>query len=71
MDALGILEEKISELGGATVGYWSTDGYDFSESRAVQNGKFVGLAIDEDNQPELTEKRIKAWAAQLKKEFGI
>lgn len=24
-DAMGILEEKISELGGETVGYWSTD----------------------------------------------
>jgi flavodoxin I len=71
LDAVGILEEKISELGGATVGYWSTDGYDFSESRAVQNGKFVGLAIDEDNQSELTEKRIKSWVAQLKKEFGV
>jgi len=71
LDAVGILEEKISELGGATAGYWSTDGYDFSESRAVQNRKFVGLAIDEDNQPELTEKRVQSWVAQLKKEFGI
>lgn len=71
MDALGILEEKISELGGTTVGYWSTEGYDFTASKAVQNSKFVGLAIDEDNQPELTESRVKSWVAQLKKEFGI
>jgi flavodoxin I len=71
LDAVGILEEKISELGGATVGYWSTDGYDFSESRAVQNGNFVGLAVDEDNQSELTESRVKDWVAQLKKEFGV
>lgn len=54
MDAIGILEAKITEQGGKTVGYWSTDGYDFSESKAVQNGTFVGLAIDEDNQPDLT-----------------
>ncbi|MBW4622309.1 MAG: flavodoxin FldA [Cyanosarcina radialis HA8281-LM2] len=70
-DAMGTLEEKISELGGETVGYWSTDGYDFSESKAVRNGKFVGLALDEDNQSDLTEERIKAWVAQLKQEFGI
>ncbi|RMF70300.1 MAG: flavodoxin, partial [Cyanobacteria bacterium J069] len=25
-DAMGILEEKIASLGGATVGYWPTDG---------------------------------------------
>ncbi|MDY7008014.1 MAG: flavodoxin FldA [Cyanobacteriota bacterium] len=70
-DAMGILEEKISSLGGKTVGYWSTDGYDYSESKAVKNGKFVGLALDEDNQAELTEKRVKKWVAQLKTDFGI
>ncbi len=70
-DAMGILEAKISELGGTTVGYWPTDGYDFSESKAVKNGKFVGLALDEDNQSELTSSRIKQWVAQLKTEFGV
>ena len=62
MDALSILEEKISE-----VGYWSTNGYDFNESKAVRDDKFVGLAIDENNQSELTEKRVKDWVFQLKK----
>lgn len=70
-DAMGMLEEKITELGGETVGYWSIEGYDFSESKAVRDGKFVGLALDEDNQSELTEERIKTWVAQLKQEFGI
>ncbi|BAQ64378.1 flavodoxin FldA [Geminocystis sp. NIES-3709] len=70
-DAMGILEEKISSLGGKTVGYCSADGYDFNESKAVHNGKFVGLAIDEDNQSELTEIRIKSWVAQIKNEFGL
>jgi flavodoxin I len=70
-DAMGILAEKISSLGGVTVGYWPTAGYDFSASKAVQNGKFVGLALDEDNQPELTDSRIEAWVAQLKSAFGL
>ncbi|PSB13349.1 flavodoxin FldA [filamentous cyanobacterium CCP1] len=70
-DAMGMLEEKISELGGETVGYWSTEGYDFSDSKALRDDKFVGLALDEDNQSELTEERIKAWVAQLKPEFGM
>jgi len=68
---MGMLEEKISELGGETVGYWSTEGYDFSDSKALRDDKFVGLALDEDNQSELTEERIKAWVAQLKPEFGL
>ncbi len=71
MDAIGILEEKISSRGGKTVGYWSTDGYEFNASRALRNGKFVGLAIDEDNQSELTEKRVKDWVAQLMQELSL
>jgi flavodoxin I len=70
-DAMGILEEKISENGAKTVGYTSTDGYEYNESKAIKNGKFVGLALDEDNQSELTDKRIKAWVFQLKMEFGL
>ncbi|MBF2098645.1 MAG: flavodoxin FldA [Gloeomargaritaceae cyanobacterium C42_A2020_066] len=70
-DAMGILEEKITALGGRTVGYWPTDGYDFNESKAVREGKFVGLAIDEDNQPELTTSRIKAWIAQIRPALGV
>jgi flavodoxin I len=70
-DAMGTLEAKISSLGGKTVGYCSTQGYDFSESKAVRDGKFVGLAIDEDNQSDLTDSRIKSWVAQLQQEFSI
>ena len=70
-DAMGLLEAKISERGGTTVGYWSTDGYEFSASEALRDGKFCGLALDEDNQPELTDDRVNAWVTQLKTEFGL
>ena len=70
-DAMGMLEEKISELGGKTVGHWPADGYEHEASKAIKNGKFVGLALDEDNQSELSEKRIKSWVKQLQTEFGI
>ena len=75
-DAMGILEEKITELGSTTIGYWPTNGYDHNESKAEQDegenaGNFVGLALDDDNQPDLTDERIKKWVAQLKTEFGI
>jgi flavodoxin I len=70
-DAMGILEAKISSLGGVTVGHWPAEGYDFNDSKALRDGKFVGLAIDEDNQSELTADRVEAWAKQLKSEFGL
>jgi flavodoxin I len=70
MDAVGILEAKISARGGKTIGYWSTEGYEHTESKAEKNNQFVGLAIDEDNQSELTEERVKIWVAQIKREFA-
>ena len=56
---------------GKTIGAWPTDGYNFSESRGVRDGKFIGLALDEDNQGDLTESRIKTWSGQVKQAFGI
>lgn len=71
-DAMGMLEEKIAGLGGKTVGYWPTEGYDHEESKAERDGgKFVGLALDEDNQSEMTDDRIAAWVAQIKPAFGL
>jgi flavodoxin I len=70
-DAMGILEEKISSLGGTTVGYWPNQGYDFDESKGLRGDRFVGLALDEDNQSDLSDQRITAWVAQLRTEFGL
>jgi flavodoxin I len=30
---------------------------------------FVGLALDEDNQEELTDQRIEKWVKQIKEEL--
>ncbi|GAL07526.1 flavodoxin 1 [Photobacterium aphoticum] len=65
LDAMGDLAELIEKAGGQLVGAWSTEGYDFNDSRAVKDGQFVGLALDEDRQPELTDSRISTWLTQL------
>ncbi|MGF1457492.1 MAG: flavodoxin FldA [Leptolyngbyaceae cyanobacterium] len=70
-DAMGILEERISELGGKTVGYWSADGYEHTNSKALRDGQFCGLALDDDNESDKTEERIQAWCRQLKAAFGL
>ncbi len=71
MDAVGLLEKKIAGLGGKTVGYWPTDGYEFSDSKALRNGKFCGLALDDDNQSDLSAERIQVWSTQIKSEMGL
>lgn len=51
------------------LGFTSTEGYKYYFSAAERDGKFVGLAIDDDFQPELTDKRIDDWVKQLKKDL--
>lgn len=51
------------------VGFTSTKDYNYYFSSAEKDGKFVGIAIDEDTQPDKTADRIKKWTARLKKEF--
>lgn len=51
------------------IGRTLIEGYDFEESRSVEKGKFIGLAIDDKNQKDLTEERIVNWVNQLKNEI--
>jgi len=69
LDGMGILNEKLAERGARFVGRWDSDGYDFMQSKAIADGGFAGLAIDEDNQSDLTDERIARWVDQLKAEF--
>lgn len=71
MDAMGQLEEKISGLGGKTVGYWSAEGYDHEESRALRDGKFCGLALDDDNEAEKSADRISQWTSEVKQAMSL
>lgn len=48
------------------VGSVSTEGYNFDDSDAVIDGKFIGLALDEDNEYNETDARIAAWVEDLK-----
>ena len=69
VDGMAVLAEKIEEQGGSVVGFTSTDGYEYDNSEADNGGRFIGLVIDEDNQSDKTDERIKAWVAELKKLF--
>ncbi len=71
IDAPGIIHERIADSGAKFVGAWTTDGYEFEESKGIVDGKFLGLVIDEDNQSDLTDDRVSQWVDQLKSEgFG-
>ena len=52
--------------GARVVGRWPTSGYDFSASQAVDDGHFLGLALDQENQPGLTGQRVESWLALVR-----
>lgn len=70
VDAIGIIGEKVLDRKGEIIGYCDLTGYNQSSSKAILNGKFMGLPLDEMNQPELSETRINEWLENIKKEFN-
>lgn len=69
IDGVGIIGTVVQQNGGKIVGQWKTEGYEYEASKAVlEEGWFLGLAIDEDNQPQQTDERLEQWLAQLKEE---
>ncbi len=71
VDAMIELYDFFTEKGAKVVGAWPTDGYEFEHSESVIDGKFVGLALDLDNQSNLTEERIAAWLKLLAEPFDL
>jgi len=66
-DAIAELHDKLESSGCIFIGQTLADGYSYSSSKAVINGYFTGLAIDEINESEKTDSRIDTWLNQIKK----
>ena len=72
-DGIGILAEVVEKNGGKVIGHTEKDdSFDFETSKALKDeNTFWGLALDEDNQDELTEERLKNWFNKLKLELNV
>jgi flavodoxin I len=71
VDGMIDIKKEFDKNGAMHTGSWPVEGYEFRDSESILEGKFVGLSLDEDQQPELTEKRIDEWTTLVKKDFGI
>lgn len=69
VDGMGTIYETIENKGAKIIGKVKTDGYNFDESKAVVDNYFVGLALDEDNESNLTNSRIENWVSEIEKDF--
>ncbi len=72
LDAMGLLHDKLVPLNPQIVGYWPNQGYEFNESKALTADKshFVGLALDDECQFDLSEQRISDWLTQVIEEIA-
>lgn len=71
LDAMGMLHDELTATGVKFLGYWPNQGYEFEKSKALTEDKthFVGLALDEDSQYELSDDRIAQWCEQILIEY--
>jgi flavodoxin I len=65
LDAMGTLYDTLLSCGVTPVGQWPADGYACEKSTALRENRFVGLALDEDNESKKTAERIDSWLKQL------
>jgi flavodoxin I len=68
-DGMGKIYELLQNKGIKFIGAWPPDDYDFTTSKALIDEQLVGLALDEDNEPDLTDYRLKKWVEQIKTEL--
>jgi flavodoxin I len=67
IDGMFYLYEQFKECGATIIGEWATEGYNFQVSKAVVDGYFVGLPLDQENQKDLTPDRLDTWLKMLAK----
>ena len=69
-DGMAVLSDRIIKQKGKPLGKVDSKDYDFTDSEALNDeGYFCGLAIDEDNEAELTTERLEKWISILKPDF--
>lgn len=68
-NAMGKLYKIFKSKGANLVGKTSTSGYNFESSESVEGDNFVGLALDYDNEEDLSETRIEKWVEIIKPDF--
>lgn len=69
-DGIAHLHRKITNKKAKIFGYVEAEGYTFTDSEALNDdGLFLGLPIDEDNEYDLTTERLEKWVSKLKPDF--
>ncbi len=71
VDHIALLAKELMKNGAVLTGQVPAGDYEYEESEAVVDGKFLGLPVDEDFEPELTDERVEKWVKQIAPDFGF
>lgn len=72
VSAMKQLYDKVIGRGGTVIANAvPADYFEFGHSESLLDNKFIGLVIDEVNQPELTKERIENWAAMVRQQLAV
>ena len=62
---MAVIYETVKAAGANVIGAVDASDYTYDDSEAVVDGKFVGLALDNDNEDDKTTGRIDAWLVAI------
>jgi len=65
VDGMKLLYDFFHDAGAEMIGSCSTEGYEFKQSQAVVDGRFIGLVLDQHLQHLLTDERIDKWLDEV------
>jgi len=69
VDGMSTIREELSGTGLTFIGSWPAEGYEHTDSKSIEGDHFIGLALDDDQQSELSDERISKWVELLKNKF--
>ena len=70
-NAVGTIYHRLQKTGATFYGAFEAGDYTFDKSTAFINGKFIGLLINDVNEPEKTENRLNHWVELLQSEYIV
>lgn len=69
VDAIGDIYEKIAAQGVDTIGKVDPADYQFNDSKALVDGVFMGLPLDEEFEADKTDERVEKWLKDILQQF--
>lgn len=69
VDGMDTIRGELVATGARVIGAWPVEGYEHTDSKSIEGDHFIGLALDDDQQSELSDERISKWVEMLKAEL--